>query len=990
MAGRADPRYAIPYAHPLEIKRAHLLERLKAARDRRLVLAVAPAGYGKSTLVAQFARTTSRAVAWVNLSSEDSEALLLGRSVAQAVHTALPNVDLTRWERAASLDAGSEQLATALAADLNLLSGDLIIVLETLEHLSEESGRWLTAFLQRLGEGHQLIATFWDWGGEVAVDFSRFVADGQTLVINQDDLSFTLEEAEKFFLQANSELDAREVWEAVEGWPAALGMVLHGAPLHGTPQDLIRGILRNLPEATRNALQEAAVLDIWSREGAVQLGLNLPPLWLHDAQRSGLPIQLLGSGRYQPHKVLLSTLEEVLQEQPVRHAELHVKAARLAETNGDLITAVNHYRIAARFDQARRVLDHLLPRYHRRSEWMLIRKLLEPFPLHTLSPYAATMLGTAFIETRAIDAGGRILKEQLARGEASGATYFGLALTPFRQGAFQQVLDLADAGLAITTHQRDATELLRVKAAALALSNRKEEAIIVAQECVRRAERQGEPGLLAHALSVQQFVLSTSNRYEESLEVGRRAIDLALLRDAPKKAMPAVQSYANTLWILGRASEAYPIIEQTIARSEYDYPLAKPFMIYQRANVYEQLEQYERALQDYQEAGGLFLAFENKSTASTAFAECAAMLLCLDRTEEAETFLSRALGLVHQDDLPAQVTIRCVEGALYLSRNDVDRAREALEWGYRHAKQLKENFGAVIARGYLVEAARREGRLDRSHIAAFVHDLDTFGYDWVLRRYADEWVNFYRTCVENGWYAERFHPYLNPQKLNVPLPIKPRLELKLFGNFQARFGDTEVKLSTRPQEVLAYLALHGRTRIDVLADAIWPNATLLSAKRNLAQQVRALRETLAQASGSPISPLVTEDNSYGLSEDIEVRSDVEALERALNSTSTDEMLQAIRNYDGELLPHLHSEWVLQARRRYEQMAASLALVLARRLKPGSVQVAIELYNKVIQLNPYSQEAHDELATIYEETNNHAAALRIRMQWSELENDLRLS
>ena len=258
MKARVDPKYAVPQAHSHEVNRVELLERLEA-NEKSLVLVVAPAGYGKSTLIAQFARATSRAAAWVNLSTEESEALLLGRSIAQAVYTVLPNAALGHWERAASLDASTEQLAVGLAADLNLLSDDLILVLETLEHLSEESGRWLAAFLQRLGEGHQVVTSFWDWNEGVMVDFSRFVADGRALVINQDDLAFSLAETEKLFIQADSGRDAQAVWKAVEGWPAALGMILHGAPLSGTPQDLIRGILRNLPEATRTALPEAAV-----------------------------------------------------------------------------------------------------------------------------------------------------------------------------------------------------------------------------------------------------------------------------------------------------------------------------------------------------------------------------------------------------------------------------------------------------------------------------------------------------------------------------------------------------------------------------------------------------------------------------------------------------------------------------------------------------------------------------------------------------------
>lgn len=990
MSIRSDPKYVVPHPQDNEVVRTHLLDRLFAAHEKRVILTIAPAGYGKSTLLAQFARTTNRSVAWINLSAEDSESLVLSRSVAQAVRTALPKAALPQWERAASRDAGTEQLATALAADLNLLSEDLIVALETLEHLSEESGRWVRAFLDRLGEGHQVIATSWDWGEGVTVDLGRFIANGQALILNQDALAFTFEETRELFHQADSGQDAREVWEAVEGWPAALGMILYGAPLHGTPQDLIRGILKNVPEATRNMLPEAAVLNTWSKEEAAELGLNLPRSWLSDVQRNGLPLQVLGINRFQPHRVLINVLEASLQERSERHKELHLKAAQLAEARGHLITAANHFRVAADFNQARRVLNGLLPRYQRRSEWMLVRKLLEPFPLNTLSPYATTMLGTAFIETRATDVGTRILNDQQAQGKASGTTYFALAIVAFRRGAFREVVNLADEGLAIAKHQRDAVELLRSKAAALACSNRLDEALSIAEECVHRAERLGEPGLLAHALSVQQFALTQLGRYEESLDIGRQAVDLALHKDVPKKAMPALNAYAETLWLVGRAEEARLDIEEMLAKSDTDYPLAIPFMIYRRGQMYEQLGQYEQSFEDYRMAVELFLSFDNKTEASLALINAADVLIDLDQKDQAQELLSQANEYVHTEDHTSRLKLKRVEGALYFSCNDYGRARETLEWVYRHAQQQDNLFEVAVARGYLTAIAQGEKALDQLTVDKFMDELDAFGYDWILRRYARTWRSFYGECVENGWYVKRLRPYLGLRKLYIALPTKAKLEIKLFGTVHTKVSGNEVKLSSRPHEVLSYLVLNGPTRIDVLADAIWPHASPRSAKRNLAQQIRTLRELLAQATRSGQNFLTTEDGFYGLSESIEITSDVEQFEEAKNSADVGEMLRAVEGYDGELLPHLYSEWVLQHRQHYEHLAVSLTLTLARIHREESPLLAIELYEKVINVDFFTEAAYRELIEIHETLNNHTAALYVQRRLDNLKNNMEKS
>ncbi len=987
MAQRVNPKYAIPLAHPFEVSRSHLLERLAAAGDKLLLLVVGPAGYGKSTLVAQFTRMGSKSTAWVNLSSEDSEALVIGRSIAKAVTAALPDSRLAGWEHAVVLDAHPGQLANALASDLNLLEQDLLIVLEGLESLSEESGRWLTTFLRRLGEGHQVAATY--WGGDIAIDFSRFIASGQALILSEEDLAFSLAETQSLFQGATLGIDAAEAWETVRGWPAALGMLLHGAPLKAAPQDLVRGILAYLPEDTRTSIPEAAVLHVWSSENAEALRLRLPRTWLLEAKRVGLPLKALGNGKYQPHKVLLDTLEEQLLLDPVRHADLHTRAAQVAETAGEMLTAISHYRVAGRFEKARRLLDEVLPRYQRRAEWPLIRKVLEPFPKETLSPYALTMLGLAYVETRAPDAGLELFNDQVKVGTATRTTYFGLALLDYRHGEGQKALAHADAGFALEGDQREYIELLRVKATALVNQNRKEEALKAAEECVRRAERQGEPGLIASVLAVYQFVLKNLGRIDESLATGRRAIDLALLRDAPKKAMSAVDTYANTLWLVGRAQESLPYLEQMLLNSEYDYPLAEPFMLYQRAMVYEQLGQFGDALRDYETSAELFLDFQIISRAVNAFADVASMYAYLDKTGAGEEPLAKAKALVSPEDVSGIAHINRAEGELKLVDGDLKAAKDAFEQAYGYAQQHDDAFELVTAHGHLLEIARREGTLDSMQVAAFISNLDSFGYDWPLQRYAITLLGFYRECIQRGWFAERFRPYLSFTYTNVIPSFNPRLELNLLGGFEVQIDGKEVKLSSKPQEVLAYLAVHGRTRTDTIADALWPEASLRSAKQTLAQHVRRLRETLTQVLDVQLDPIPTIDGTYGLSEDIEVVSDINALLRTadVGSISSSALLQAVRDYQGEFLPLHDSDWVLEARRYYEQLAASFALVAARQNQEAAPQLAVEMYEKAIQIDSLLYEAYEELGLLYEHTHNSAAALLIRRRWESLEKNL---
>ena len=66
-----EAKFAVPEPHPGGVSRAELIEAARAS-DCRVIGVSAPAGYGKSTLLAQWARTEARPVAWVSLDRLDA------------------------------------------------------------------------------------------------------------------------------------------------------------------------------------------------------------------------------------------------------------------------------------------------------------------------------------------------------------------------------------------------------------------------------------------------------------------------------------------------------------------------------------------------------------------------------------------------------------------------------------------------------------------------------------------------------------------------------------------------------------------------------------------------------------------------------------------------------------------------------------------------------------------------------------------------------
>ena len=76
-----DAKFSAPRPRPAAVSRAGLVEAARSS-GRRLVAVTAPAGYGKSTFLAQWAQAEDRRVAWVSLDRFDDDPAILLVSLA--------------------------------------------------------------------------------------------------------------------------------------------------------------------------------------------------------------------------------------------------------------------------------------------------------------------------------------------------------------------------------------------------------------------------------------------------------------------------------------------------------------------------------------------------------------------------------------------------------------------------------------------------------------------------------------------------------------------------------------------------------------------------------------------------------------------------------------------------------------------------------------------------------------------------------------------
>jgi LuxR family maltose regulon positive regulatory protein len=210
-------------SRPWLVARERLVRPLLDARDVPVALLMAPAGYGKTTLLLEWELRDDRPFAWVTLEAADNDPTTLLSSVALA----LDAVEPIGSEVFAALSSERPDAATValqrLAAALSCRELSCVLALDDVHVLkAPASRRMLMAIGQALLPGSQLGLA---GRSDSALPVGRLRAQGSSLELRAEHLAMTRSEGAELFREAGIELTSDEMLSLVrrtEGWAAGL------------------------------------------------------------------------------------------------------------------------------------------------------------------------------------------------------------------------------------------------------------------------------------------------------------------------------------------------------------------------------------------------------------------------------------------------------------------------------------------------------------------------------------------------------------------------------------------------------------------------------------------------------------------------------------------------------------------------------------------------------------------------------------------------
>lgn len=442
--------FVLTKLHP-PLVRNHTIRRLSLEKTlshsvstNPLTLLSAPAGYGKTTLLASLPTLLPNfRLAWITLDAEDNDPVRFIGLLACALKQLNPQCGRSIWSRTSGgIDSGSDikKAVTALINDIvNYIRGPFVLVLDDLHSVTEPLVHTALDYLLELCPPnlHVAIGT----RDNPPLRLNRLAVRGQLGELRQRDLSMDEEQANQLLngiLQLNlSPAEISILNERTEGWPGALCLLAGPlgrmdsseerlrflATMHHSERQVFEFVTEEIflevPEHIQAFLLKTSILSeispsvanaVTDREDSDAI---LSELYRRNLAIAAISMDQGGEPVYRYHALFARMLQEQLVRQnAVGVSELHRKAAEVQKIPG---RAIFHYLAAGLWDRAVELIVRYGMEMLHKGMAETIRQWYHGLPQDVRGSYSrlTTLMARCDIHRGDYESAGRLLRKSM-------------------------------------------------------------------------------------------------------------------------------------------------------------------------------------------------------------------------------------------------------------------------------------------------------------------------------------------------------------------------------------------------------------------------------------------------------------------------------------------------------------------------------------------------------------------------------------------------
>lgn len=982
----------VPFRRQELITRTRLLETLTNQLNRRLLLVVAPAGYGKTSLLVDVAQQSKNPVCWFAIDPLDREPQRFVRYLIAAIAEQFPEFGqeaLMALESMTSFDGDEERLLVTLANEIiSKINVPFHLILDDYHLVGDMpfAGLIISRLLQLTDEHLHLILASRNIPD--LADVPLLIARGQFGGVTFQDLAFQPQEIQQLFLH-NSGLslelaDARALVEQTEGWIAAIHLTNgHPAglprmhPLESTRElfDFFSSeVLRRQSRQVYRFLLMTSIFDVFDVGLCEQV---LTPLvgdekydWgqLFEVVRTGnlFSVGLDRDGRLiRYHQLFQYFLRAQLQyEDPVLAWHLHQRLGEVYEAREEWEEALQVYDRQGAHEQQARLLIRISSIFLRSGQILTLSHWLEKLPEEVVqkTPGLIALRGvicsTRGENSRALELYNRAEGElRISDDVAAWTTTLVRRAEVLRQlGEFKQALRDVDQTLVLTQDsenlelQQTFAEAQRIRGLASYGLGNMQDALTWLQRALKTSQALG----LQRNIPILEAELGVVYRKLGQPEVTARyyASALAAWRSAGNTGWRA--NLLNNMGLLchmtGRLNEAREYLSEALQIAEQSgYVTIQTTVLISLGDLLADLSEKISAYDHYDRA--LTLATNLGNSLLIFYAQ-----LGEARMQRLTGEVSLAIEELKHAEL-SQVSLGTFERALFnleLGCCWLAMDKPEVSMGFlRAAEELFEQGGNLmeqkIARLWLeIVRALQNSKITPDNLKSILPPVHEWRLATPFMLHAAQAVTQLRAKGQSGLLADpvlgKFfaqaaeHQRLltrsqEPSVLASVDTQKPRLEITSFGEVVVRFNQRILKTAdwqTRESRDFFMFLLHSPPQTkEQIALEFWPDISPARLKMRFKINVYRVRKALGQ------DAVLFEADRYRFNRTLSYTWDREVLDQLLNTIPAtigphhlDPLQRAIDILRKPYLADLDADWAVSDRLRYQDLYRDLLVRLA--------------------------------------------------------------